>query len=113
MSATPPRHRPAVPLPTTPCTRVVPLSDGTEALVVLERFYWEMLDDIASREATTTADLVRETDRRRALLPQAMVLEPALRLLCVSYYLQAADLSGKPAEETLEQLMDKAIRFQR
>ena len=104
---------PLGPLPTDMIPRVMTLHGGAEAVVTLERFYWEALDAIAGNEGMTIDALVRETDRRRALLPEAMALEPALRLFCVSYYQQATVLSGDPAGEIIGRLMDKAMHFRR
>lgn len=105
-------NRPSLgPLPTDMIPRVMALQDGGEATVTLERYYWEALDAIAEHERMTTQALVGETDRRRALLPEALVLDVALRLFCVSYYQQASVLSGDPAGETIGRLMDKAMHF--
>ncbi|MCW2248423.1 putative DNA-binding ribbon-helix-helix protein [Azospirillum fermentarium] len=110
MNANPPS---LIPLPTDMVARGMPLHGGAEAVVTLEHFYWEALGAIAGNEGMTIDALVRETDRRRVLLPEAMALEPALRLFCVCYYQQATVLSGDPVGETIGQLMDKAIHFRR
>lgn len=105
-------NRPSLgPLPTDMIARMVPRQDGAKATVTLERFFWETLDAIAERERMTPDVLLCETDRRRALLSEAMALDVAVRLFCVSYYQQAAVLSGDPAGETIGRLMDKAMHF--